>query len=106
MNREFLFRGQTRRYGEKIITDTLAKGIMQRVNNPAIRNWLFAIINETPAADVQEVNYGRKKTDALLVKDDFRCPCCGTYNETIKKRKNTVAHDVCYCWHCGQALKF
>lgn len=40
------------------------------------------------------------------VTGDFRCPYCGTYNDTIKKRKNTVAHDVCYCWHCGQALNF
>lgn len=33
-----------------------------------------------------------------------RCPCCDTYNETIEKRKNTVTYDICYCWHCGQAL--
>ena len=33
-----------------------------------------------------------------------RCPCCDTYNETIEKRKNTVKSDICYCWHCGQAL--
>lgn len=37
---------------------------------------------------------------------DYRCPYCRTYNDTIKKRKNTVSHDVCYCWHCGQALNF
>jgi hypothetical protein len=33
-----------------------------------------------------------------------RCPCCDTYNETIEKRKNTVKSDICYCWHCGQAI--
>lgn len=33
------------------------------------------------------------------------CPKCGTYNETIKKRRNTVKTDTVYCWHCGQAIK-
>lgn len=36
--------------------------------------------------------------------DMCTCPQCGTYNETIKKRRNTVAIDVVYCWHCGQAI--
>ena len=33
------------------------------------------------------------------------CPFCGTHNEVIKKRRNTVYSDIVYCWHCGQALK-
>ena len=33
------------------------------------------------------------------------CPSCGTYNETWKKRRNTVASDIVYCWHCGQAVE-
>lgn len=33
------------------------------------------------------------------------CPNCHTYNEVIKKRRNTVEHDVVYCWHCGRALE-
>ena len=32
------------------------------------------------------------------------CPSCGTHNEIIKKRRNTVAFDTVYCWHCGQAI--
>lgn len=32
------------------------------------------------------------------------CPECGTYNDTIKKRRNTVSKDIVYCWHCGQAI--
>lgn len=36
--------------------------------------------------------------------DKCTCPNCGTYNETIKKRRNTVSEDIVYCWHCGQAL--
>lgn len=37
--------------------------------------------------------------------DKCTCPSCGTHNEVIKKRRNTVHHDVVYCWHCGQAIK-
>lgn len=33
------------------------------------------------------------------------CPSCGTHNEIIKKRRNTVAFDTVYCWHCGQAIE-
>ena len=33
------------------------------------------------------------------------CPSCGTYNEVIGKRRNTVAFDTVYCWHCGQAIE-
>ena len=49
---------------------------------------------------------GEKQT----IKDPIRlgkctCPSCGTYNETWKKRRNTVASDIVYCWHCGQAVE-
>lgn len=37
--------------------------------------------------------------------DKCTCPSCGTHNEVIKKRRNTVYSDIVYCWHCGQALK-
>lgn len=37
--------------------------------------------------------------------DECTCPSCGTHNEIIKKRRNTVAFDTVYCWHCGQALE-
>ncbi|MCM1258815.1 MAG: hypothetical protein NC307_13300 [Roseburia sp.] len=33
------------------------------------------------------------------------CPRCGTYNEAVGRRRNTVDHDIVYCWHCGQAMK-
>lgn len=33
------------------------------------------------------------------------CPSCGTHNEIIKKRRNTVTFDTVYCWHCGQAIE-
>ncbi len=37
--------------------------------------------------------------------DMCTCPKCGTYNEAVKKRRNTVHHDIVYCWHCGQAME-
>ena len=37
--------------------------------------------------------------------DECTCPSCGTHNEIIKKRRNTVAFDTVYCWHCGQAIE-
>lgn len=33
------------------------------------------------------------------------CPSCGTHNEVIKKRRNTVNNDIVHCWHCGQAIE-
>lgn len=39
-----------------------------------------------------------------MLQDMCTCPRCGTYNEIIKKRRNTVEIDVVYCWHCGQAI--
>ena len=36
--------------------------------------------------------------------DMCTCPSCGTYNESVKKRRNTVNQDIVYCWHCGQAM--
>ncbi len=36
--------------------------------------------------------------------DKCTCPKCGTHNEVIQKRRNTVAFDTVYCWHCGQAI--
>lgn len=45
------------------------------------------------------------KPKKLIRNDLCTCPSCGTYNETIKKRRITVAFDTVFCWHCGQAMK-
>lgn len=37
--------------------------------------------------------------------DMCTCPKCGTHNETIKRRRNTVPSDIVYCWYCGQAIE-
>ena len=40
----------------------------------------------------------------MAVKHEFTCPRCNTYNETWKKRANTVKDDKVFCWHCGQSV--
>ena len=40
-----------------------------------------------------------------ICNDKCTCPSCGTHNEVFKKRRNTVAYDIVYCWHCGQAVE-
>lgn len=37
--------------------------------------------------------------------DKCTCPSCSTYNETWKKRRNTISSDIVYCWHCGQSVE-
>lgn len=47
----------------------------------------------------------KQKAKKPIRNDKCTCPSCGTHNEVFKKRRNTVAHDIVYCWHCGQAVK-
>ena len=47
-----------------------------------------------------------KNMEKKPIRNDLcTCPSCGTHNEIIKKRRNTVAFDTVYCWHCGQAIE-
>ena len=49
---------------------------------------------------------GEKQTAKNPIRSDkCTCPSCGTYNETWKKRRNTLPSDIVYCWHCGQAVE-
>jgi hypothetical protein len=54
--------------------------------------------------ELQEVR-GKQIPKKLVGWDLCTCPRCGTYNETVKKRRNTVNQDTVYCWHCGQAME-
>lgn len=47
----------------------------------------------------------KRKAKKPIRNDKCTCPSCGTHNEVFKKRRNTVAHDIVYCWHCGQAVE-
>ena len=64
---------------------------------------LFECIEETAIETAIEAI---EKRIPKQINENNICPCCSSYNETVKKRKNTVKSDICYCWHCGQALKF
>lgn len=55
---------------------------------------------------VKECKAAEKKSAKRPIRNDkCTCPSCGTHNEVIKNRRNTVFGDIVYCWHCGQALK-
>ena len=45
-----------------IDADNFSETVYKRVNNPAIRGWLNALINEQPTADVKEVKHGQWNT--------------------------------------------
>lgn len=47
----------------------------------------------------------KQKAKTPIRNDKCTCPSCGTHNEVFKKRRNTVTHDIVYCWHCGQAVE-
>lgn len=47
----------------------------------------------------------KQKAKKPIRNDKCTCPSCGTHNEVFKKRRNTVAYDIVYCWHCGQAVE-
>lgn len=47
----------------------------------------------------------KQRTKKPIRTDMCTCPKCGTHNEIIKKRRNTVNQDIVYCWHCGQAIE-
>ena len=51
--------------------------------------------------DLKEKSVAKKP----IRNDLCTCPSCGTYNEVIGKRRNTVAFDTVYCWHCGQGIE-
>lgn len=76
-----------------IDVDVLAKQIYKRVNNSAIRSWLFAIINETPAADVQEVRHGEWK-ERMSCSSSVKCSVCGNSHE----------YETTYCPNCGARM--
>ena len=67
------------------------------------RYGLFEYIEETAVETAIEAI---EKQIPKQIRENYICPCCSSYNETIEKRANTTKNDICHCWHCGQALKF
>lgn len=87
-----------------IDADNLSEAVCKKVNNPAIRGLLNALINEQPTADVKEVKHGKwLKEDDTLVK----CSVCGWYTDYDY---NCVVNngfgnaDFLFCGHCGAQM--
>ena len=53
---------------------------------------------------ILSINGQKDEPQEPIRNDRCTCPRCGTHNEIIKKRRNTVGNDIVYCWHCGQAI--
>lgn len=68
------------------------------------------ILNSPLAEDIAEneilafirykQSFARRIPREPIRNDKCTCPTCETYNEAIKKRRNTVVFDTVYCWHC------
>lgn len=73
--------------------------------------WAMADLRETLKRyeDLGTVEEFKALSDKRTVKNPIRndmctCPTCGTHNEIIQRRRNTVNLDSIFCWHCGQAI--
>lgn len=54
--------------------------------------------------EILSINGTKDEPQEPIRNDKCTCPKCGTHNDIIRKRRNTVFSDIVYCWHCGQAL--
>ena len=82
---------------ESIDRDELYTQICKKVNNPAIRSWLGAILAEFPAADVAPVKHGKwNKKTVSSGRESWEWPLC--HRRARGKEKNLP-----YC-HCGAKM--
>lgn len=93
---------------EYIEKSDLYAAICKKVNNPALRSWLGAIIAKCPSADVAEVKHGKwMKEDKGFGRDittlhlmrvyKYICPLCGYYTDNQASRFN-------FCPNCGARM--
>lgn len=81
---------------EYIDRDELYTQICKKVNNPAIKSWLGAILAEFPAADVAPVKHGKLISngyDELYCEFGY-CTVCDAYNPMSNK----------FCGQCGAKM--
>ena len=79
-----------------IDADKLSENIIRQVNNPMIRNWLLAMVNDQPTVDVVEVKHGKWKVDETHDYEPY-CSLCG--HEPIAGEKYN------YCPDCGADMR-
>ena len=72
-------------------------------DNDKIAEWLEELKQYRAIGTPEECRAAVEKQKAKkpIHNDKCTCPSCGTHNEVIKKRRNTVYSDIVYCWHCG-----
>lgn len=77
----------------------LAEVVAKKINNPAIKSWLFAIINEIPTADTGR--HGEWKVvfdgNGKLYENMFECSVCKTTHIGHP-------HVGLYCPNCGAKM--
>lgn len=91
---------------EKVLKETLSEEAFAiiSVNDIEFKHWLERVLWNVKKVSESTELFQKNEVKEPIRQDMCTCPRCGTYNETIKKRRNTVALDVVYCWHCGQAI--
>lgn len=82
-----------------INVNELQENICKRVNNPAIRGWLNAIINGIPDANVTEVTHSEWHTSTVRMNCiSVNCRNCH------RTEKISVTNYFEYCPHCGAKM--
>ena len=91
---------------EKVLKETLTEEAFEIIsfNDLEFKKWLERVLWNVKKVSESTELFQKNEIKEPIRQDMCTCPRCGTYNETIKKRRNTVVIDVVYCWHCGQAI--
>ncbi|MBO9144147.1 hypothetical protein [Agathobacter rectalis] len=91
---------------ESVLRETLSEEAFAIIstNDIEFKHWLERVLWNVKKVNESAELFQKDEVKEPIRQDMCTCPQCGTYNETIKKRRNTVAIDVVYCWHCGQAI--
>lgn len=88
-----------------IDADLLFETVCKRVNNPAIRGWLGAIINEIPTVEIETEKHGKwidLSEEDLSYENVYACSVCNNWfyiNEDTPKD-----NDYNYCPNCGARM--
>lgn len=91
---------------ESVLRETLSEEAFAiiSINDIEFKHWLERVLCHVKKVSESTELFQKNEIKEPIRQDMCTCPRCGTYNEIIKKRRNTVAIDVIYCWHCGQAI--
>ena len=99
----------TRHWGKNYVPTKLNNEILFEMSGEQVDELQAIIKKLAEYEDIGTVSEFKALTDKRTAEKPIRndmctCPTCGTHNEIIKRRRNTVNADVIFCWHCGQAI--